>query len=61
MQMVIVMLTFVFMARSHKEKRSSYAPQEGVRYDGIYRIEKCWRKIGTDVGILRENNSTYLC
>ncbi|KAL2547258.1 E3 ubiquitin-protein ligase [Forsythia ovata] len=34
------------VVRSHKEKRSSYAPQEGVRYDGIYRIEKCWRKAG---------------
>ncbi|GAU48818.1 hypothetical protein TSUD_99900 [Trifolium subterraneum] len=33
-------------AQSHKEKRSSYAPEEGVRYDGVYRIEKCWRKIG---------------
>ncbi|EHA8586919.1 hypothetical protein COCNU_scaffold001173G000010 [Cocos nucifera] len=32
--------------RSHKEKRSSYAPESGVRYDGIYRIEKCWRKVG---------------
>ncbi|KAM0898020.1 hypothetical protein ACQ4PT_022190 [Festuca glaucescens] len=31
---------------SHKEKRSSYAPESGVRYDGVYRIEKCWRKIG---------------
>ncbi|GAU11725.1 hypothetical protein TSUD_74760 [Trifolium subterraneum] len=31
---------------SHKEKRSSYAPEAGVRYDGVYRIEKCWRKIG---------------
>ncbi|GFP83061.1 E3 ubiquitin-protein ligase orthrus 2 [Phtheirospermum japonicum] len=30
----------VRVVRSHKEKRSSYAPQEGVRYDGIYRIEK---------------------
>ncbi|KAM0912067.1 hypothetical protein ACQ4PT_013030 [Festuca glaucescens] len=37
----------VRVVRSHKEKRSSYAPDEkGVRYDGIYRIEKCWRKIG---------------
>ncbi|MBA0862619.1 hypothetical protein Goshw_010819 [Gossypium schwendimanii] len=33
-------------AMSHKEKRSSYAPEKGVRYDGIYRIEKCWRKVG---------------
>eukprot|EP00897_Mesotaenium_endlicherianum_P008098 jgi/Mesen1/7316/ME000376S06491 len=36
----------VRVVRSHKEKRSSYAPEEGVRYDGIYRIEKCWRKKG---------------
>lgn len=34
------------VVRSHKEKRSSYAPEGGVRYDGIYRIEKCWRKKG---------------
>ncbi|XP_057951720.1 E3 ubiquitin-protein ligase ORTHRUS 2-like [Malania oleifera] len=37
----------VRVVRSHKEKRSSYAPETGVRYDGIYRIEKCWRKAGT--------------
>ncbi|KAI5061530.1 hypothetical protein GOP47_0024035 [Adiantum capillus-veneris] len=36
----------VRVVRSHKEKRSSYAPETGVRYDGIYRIEKCWRKNG---------------
>ncbi|KAG8084671.1 hypothetical protein GUJ93_ZPchr0010g8847 [Zizania palustris] len=36
----------VRVVRSHKEKRSSYAPEDGVRYDGVYRIEKCWRKIG---------------
>ncbi|XP_010249247.1 PREDICTED: E3 ubiquitin-protein ligase ORTHRUS 2-like [Nelumbo nucifera] len=36
----------VRVVRSHKEKRSSYAPETGVRYDGTYRIEKCWRKIG---------------
>uniref|UniRef100_A0A0D3G277 RING-type E3 ubiquitin transferase n=1 Tax=Oryza barthii TaxID=65489 RepID=A0A0D3G277_9ORYZ len=35
----------VRVVRSHKEKRSSYAPEAGVRYDGVYRIEKCWRKI----------------
>ncbi|GBG84211.1 hypothetical protein CBR_g38183 [Chara braunii] len=32
------------VVRSHKEKRSAYAPIRGVRYDGIYRVEKCWRK-----------------
>ncbi|WCJ42045.1 Zinc finger (C3HC4-type RING finger) family protein [Euphorbia peplus] len=36
----------VRVVRSHKEKRSSYAPEGGVRYDGCYRIEKCWRKVG---------------
>ncbi|KAE8662083.1 E3 ubiquitin-protein ligase ORTHRUS 1 [Hibiscus syriacus] len=36
-----------FNNMSHKEKRSSYAPEiKGVRYDGVYRIEKCWRKAG---------------
>lgn len=38
----------VRVVRSHKEKRSSYAPgiETPVRYDGIYRIAKCWRKKG---------------
>ncbi|KAM1185860.1 hypothetical protein ACFX2G_015432 [Malus domestica] len=37
----------VRVVRSHKEKRSSYAPADkGVRYDGCYRIEKCWLKVG---------------
>lgn len=36
----------VRVVRSHKERRSAYAPEKGVRYDGIYRIEKCWRKPG---------------
>nr|XP_016447832.1 PREDICTED: E3 ubiquitin-protein ligase ORTHRUS 2-like [Nicotiana tabacum] len=36
----------VRVVRSHKEKRSSYAPQDGLRYNGVYRIEKCWRKMG---------------
>ncbi|KAF5205145.1 E3 ubiquitin-protein ligase orthrus [Thalictrum thalictroides] len=36
----------VRVVRSHKEKGSSYAPEKGVRYDGVYRIEKCWRKAG---------------
>uniref|UniRef100_A0A251SEJ0 Putative SRA-YDG, PUA-like domain protein n=1 Tax=Helianthus annuus TaxID=4232 RepID=A0A251SEJ0_HELAN len=39
----------VRVVRSHKEKRSAYAPEQGVRYDGIYRIEKCWRKPGIQV------------
>ncbi|KAI8544108.1 hypothetical protein RHMOL_Rhmol08G0269700 [Rhododendron molle] len=36
----------VRVIRSHKDKHSSYAPETGVRYDGIYRIEKCWQKDG---------------
>ncbi|CAH2046448.1 unnamed protein product [Thlaspi arvense] len=36
----------VRVVRSHKEKRSAYAPEVGLRYDGVYRIEKCWRKVG---------------
>lgn len=38
----------VRVVRSYKEKRSSFAPPEEipVRYDGIYRIVKCWRKKG---------------
>lgn len=39
------------MSRSHKEKRSAYAPEKGVRYDGVYRIEKCWRKVGIQVNV----------
>ncbi|CAI5932486.1 unnamed protein product [Closterium sp. NIES-65] len=30
--------------KSEKERRSSYAPQACVRYDGVYHIERCWRK-----------------
>ncbi|CAN6868052.1 unnamed protein product [Brassica oleracea] len=29
-----------------QRKRSAYAPEAGVRYDGVYRIEKCWLKVG---------------
>eukprot|EP00891_Asterochloris_glomerata_P000428 jgi/Astpho2/428/gw1.00011.32.1_t len=38
----------VRVVRSHKEKRSAYAPTQDqpVRYDGIYRITHCWRKAG---------------
>jgi len=38
----------VRVVRSYKEKRSAYAPSEEtpVRYDGIYRILRCWRKPG---------------
>ncbi|TVU18687.1 hypothetical protein EJB05_34798, partial [Eragrostis curvula] len=38
-------LSLQCLDRSSKEKRSSYAPESGLRYDGIYRVEKCWRKI----------------
>ncbi|XP_010549083.1 PREDICTED: E3 ubiquitin-protein ligase ORTHRUS 2-like [Tarenaya hassleriana] len=34
----------VRVVRSHKEERTAYAPEAGIRYDGVYRIEKCWRK-----------------
>ncbi|KAK9800861.1 hypothetical protein WJX73_001980 [Symbiochloris irregularis] len=39
----------VRVVRSHKEKKSAYAPSEEqpVRYDGIYRIAACYRKPGT--------------
>jgi E3 ubiquitin-protein ligase UHRF1 len=38
----------VRVVRSFKEKRSSYAPTDEtpVRYDGIYRIARCWRTKG---------------
>ncbi|GLT70701.1 hypothetical protein SLA2020_427620, partial [Shorea laevis] len=36
------------VVRSHTENRSCYAPDgKGLRYDGIYRIEMCWRKTGS--------------
>ena len=42
----------VRVVRSFKEKRSAYAPTEDtpVRYDGIYRIARCWRTKGKQVG-----------
>ncbi|KAG6390721.1 hypothetical protein SASPL_148465 [Salvia splendens] len=36
----------VRVIRSEKDKRSPYAPEKGYRYDGVYRVEKCWRKAG---------------
>jgi hypothetical protein len=38
----------VRVLRSYKEKRSAYAPTDAtpVRYDGVYRIVKAWRKPG---------------
>ena len=38
----------VRVVRSFKEKRSAYAPppEQPVRYDGVYRIERCWRVKG---------------
>ncbi|VVB00233.1 unnamed protein product [Arabis nemorensis] len=35
----------VRVVRSDKEK-TAYAPKKGVRYDGVYRVEKCWRTVG---------------
>nr|GMD11813.1 Kinase superfamily protein isoform 1 [Ipomoea batatas] len=43
------------ISRSCKEKRSSYALEKGVRYDGIYRIEKYWPKVGIQVKELLQN------
>ncbi|KAI3870078.1 hypothetical protein MKX03_017948 [Papaver bracteatum] len=34
---------------SSLKKRSSYARETGLGYDCIYRIEKCWRKIGVQI------------
>ncbi|KAK1373260.1 hypothetical protein POM88_029453 [Heracleum sosnowskyi] len=31
--------------RLQRKKLPSYAPKSGIRYDGIYRIEKCWLKV----------------
>lgn len=39
----------ISLHRSEKDKRSPYAPEEGYRYDGIYRVEKCWRIAGMQV------------
>ncbi|CAH2061506.1 unnamed protein product, partial [Thlaspi arvense] len=38
----------VRVIRTHKDKRSAYAPtvEKTVRYDGVYRIEKCWMNVG---------------
>ncbi|CAA0828962.1 Unknown protein [Striga hermonthica] len=46
------------VARSHREKRSSFAPQDG--YDGIYRIEKCWRKNGAQALRLWRNSTSEI-
>lgn len=52
-----LVVIFLYVSRSHKEKRSSYAPETGVRYDGIYRIEKCWRKVGIQVCLATAGDS----
>ncbi|XP_010496707.1 PREDICTED: E3 ubiquitin-protein ligase ORTHRUS-LIKE 1-like [Camelina sativa] len=44
----------VRVVRSYREKNSAYAPEEGVRYDGVYRIEKCWQ-------IARMHDSFKVC
>lgn len=40
--------THLWYRNALQEKRSAYAPteEEPVRYDGIYRIARCWRKAG---------------
>lgn len=42
------------LGSSFKETRSSYAPEKGLRYDGIYRIEECWRKVGIQVNMCNQ-------
>lgn len=44
----------VRVIRSSKDN-SNYAPETGVRYDGIYRIEKCWIKLKEELedGVLK--------
>ncbi|GAQ92340.1 Predicted E3 ubiquitin ligase, partial [Klebsormidium nitens] len=43
----------VRVVRSHKERKSAFAPQRKVvRYDGIYRVEKCWRKPGKQNAVM---------
>ncbi|KAH0905899.1 hypothetical protein HID58_037726, partial [Brassica napus] len=32
-----------------QKKKSEFASEAGVRYDGVYRIEKCWLKVGVQV------------
>ncbi|EOA22682.1 hypothetical protein CARUB_v10003386mg [Capsella rubella] len=44
----------VRVVRSYRQKHSAYSPEEGVRYDGVYRIEKCWR-------IARMHDSFKVC
>ncbi|KAF8086101.1 hypothetical protein N665_0635s0031 [Sinapis alba] len=36
----------VRVVRSYKDEKSAYSPDAGVRYDGVYRIEMCWLKVG---------------
>lgn len=52
-------LLLFFLYRSEKDKRSSYAPEKGYRYDGVYRIEKCWRKAGIQVIFFLELMQAY--
>ena len=46
----------IFITRTYKEIIAAYAPEEGVRYDGVYRVEKCWRKVGVQVCIQLNNH-----
>lgn len=46
-------LTLLFyIHRLQRKKLPSYAPKSGIRYDGIYRIEKCWMKVCNEVRIM---------
>jgi E3 ubiquitin-protein ligase UHRF1 len=35
----------VRVIRGYKN-HSPFAPEDGYRYDGLYRVEKCWREAG---------------
>jgi hypothetical protein len=38
----------VRVVRTEKQKQSKYAPKEGCRYDGIYKVVRYWREKGKD-------------
>ncbi|KAJ0837737.1 putative PUA-like superfamily protein [Helianthus annuus] len=44
---------FLYTGRCNNGYRSAYELENGfIRFDGAYRIEKYWRKSGTQVGYL---------
>ena len=49
--------TFIFHIQVLQKKKSEFASEAGVRYDGVYRIEKCWLKVGVQVCIQLNNNN----